>query len=106
MSKNKPHLILGKPFGKPSKTNKVNLGDLVKVVYLPQHKWHFDILTGVVSELSKYDNDFFITPIDSEGKEIPSGKTGWYSPENVEVLVEGYKQVTVTYKPLPVGVLC
>lgn len=104
MPKNKPIWYKDKPFGKPSGVIKVSLGDLVRVVYLPQHMNHFSIVTGVVSGKCKYTNQFFITRINKAGKEIPQSAEGWYSPENVEILVAGYKQTKISYKPLPTGI--
>ena len=101
MAGNKPILFKDEPFGTPSKTKDVDIGDLVRVVYLPVTMSHFFVVTGVVSEKSKYGNWFMITAIDKNGREIQGASNGWYDPENVEILVKGYRQVQVSYKPLP-----
>lgn len=87
----------GKVFGCPSDTVSVKNGDLVRVCYLPVSMAHFDKITGVVC--NKTGKEFFIREIDSSGREIKDSEIGWYNPENVTVLVHGYK--TVQYKPLP-----
>lgn len=97
---NKPIRFEGKPFGKPSKVVDVEIGDLVRVVYLPVTMRHFSRLTGVVTKKDRYGKGFFITEVGKDGKELTSSE-GWYEPENVEILVKGYKQVGVSYKPLP-----
>lgn len=95
MAGNKPILFKGEPFGTPSKTKDVDIGDLVRVMS------HFPVVTGVVSKKSEYGNGLMITAIDKNGREIQDASNGWYNPENVEILVKGYKQVQVSYKPLP-----
>jgi hypothetical protein len=87
-------------FGVPSGTRKVKNGDLVQVTFLPLTMSHFDIITGVVCDKDE-DGDFFIRSIGKDGREIKDSKIGWYSKENVTILVAGYKQTEVSYKPLP-----
>ena len=70
---------------------KINKGDLVEVVYLDQMMYHFDVTVGVVVQLSR-NGDFFIQKVNANGKLIRGSSSGWYSSENVEVLVSKYKR--------------
>lgn len=67
---------------------KVFNGDLVKVVYLDKCKYHFDVQVGVACK--KDGRDFFIAPLWESGYPDYDRRSGWYSPEEVEVLVEDY----------------
>lgn len=71
----------------------------MQVTYLPVGMSHFDKCIGVV--VNKKGKDFFINRIGKDGKLIPKSSSGWYSPENVTILVPQYRTTTVHYKPLP-----